>query len=73
MHFRVTVRKLNVTDGQTDGETDRQTDEQRGGGGGIAIYPGPSARGGGRYKYSHFFGGFHHSSCQKKVNLNVMF
>ena len=32
MRFRVTVGKLNVTDGQTDRRT-----------GGIAIYPGPSA------------------------------
>ena len=40
MRFRVTVRKLNVTDGQTDGRADRRMDR------GIAIspIPGPTAR-----------------------------
>ena len=41
MHFRVTVRKLNVTDGQTDGRMDRRT-------GGVAISPVPVLRRGGR-------------------------
>ena len=40
MHFRVTVRKLNVTDGQTDGQTDGRTDWGRCN----ISRPGPSAR-----------------------------
>ena len=49
MRFRVTVRKLNVTDGQTDGQTDgrtdRRTDRQRQTDGGRCNIsrPGPSA------------------------------
>ena len=41
MRFWVTVRKLNVTDGQTDGQTDRRT-------GGVAISPVPGLRRRGR-------------------------
>ena len=36
IHFRVTVRKLNVTDARTDGQT--------GGGGGVSISPVPGFR-----------------------------
>ena len=44
MRFRVTVRKLNVTDKQTDGQTDGQMNGG-GGGRGVAIspVPGPTA------------------------------
>ena len=39
MRFRVTVRKLNVTDGQTDTQTDGQTDGGGGGGGALLYLP----------------------------------
>ena len=42
MRFRVTVQKINVTDGRTDRWTDGQTDE------GIAISPVPGLWRGGR-------------------------
>ena len=44
MRFRVTVRKLNVTDRQMDGQTDRQTDTQTHRRGRNISRPGPSAR-----------------------------
>ena len=43
MRFWVTVRKLNVTDGQTDGQTDRQTDRRRRGA--LQYLPGQGAGG----------------------------
>ena len=42
MRFWVTVRKLNVTDGQTDRRTDRRTDRQTDGGHCNISRPGPS-------------------------------
>ena len=49
VRFLVTVRKLNVTDGQTDRQTDGRTDGRMdGGGGGVAISPAPGLRRRGR-------------------------